>query len=85
MAAAGLQDIQLADHVLRPWWKGQPEMLPPRLRSLVKALVRKPFQANATVRKHKEMTNYSKKWVKWGGLEIMTMVGQKPKDKEHGT
>lgn len=79
LTAAGLHNIELADRVLRPWWTGQPAIPLPRLRSLVKAIIKNPFRIGASVRAHNEITTCANKWTSWGGLEIMTMVGQKPK------
>lgn len=77
LAKAGLQNIELADRVLRPWWKGQPGIPRPRLRSLAKAIAKRPFQAAAAVRAHQDIAHYANKWANWGGLEIMTMIAKK--------
>lgn len=81
LAAADLIDIELADRVLRPWWKGQPGIPLPRLSSLASAIVKKPWRAGSAVRTHQDIANCSNKWTNWGGLEIMTMIGHR-KDAE---
>jgi 2-polyprenyl-3-methyl-5-hydroxy-6-metoxy-1,4-benzoquinol methylase len=77
MAAAGLEEIELADRVLRPWWRGQPDVAPPRLRALAKKIARRPWQFAEAVSLHGELKSGVGKWKGWSGLEIMTMVGHK--------
>lgn len=80
LAAAGLDNIQLADRVLRPWWKGQPSMPLPSLGRLIKVIAKRPWRVGAAVREHTEISKCANKWGKWGGLEIMTMTGRKPNE-----
>lgn len=75
---AGLDNIELADRVLRPWWTGQRDMTTPRLMTLAKTVAKKPWLVFAAVRRHRELVQGSKQWKGWGGLEIMTMIGQRP-------
>lgn len=80
LSAAGLENIELADRVLRPWWKGQSDIPLPRLSSLVKAIFKKPWRAGVAVREYRDISSCASRWKDWGGLEIMTMTGRKPKD-----
>ncbi len=77
LTQAGLDNIELADRVLRPWWKGQRDMSPPRLSSLAKTIAKKPWGLTAAWRCHQELAHANKNWKGWGGLEIMTMIGRK--------
>jgi 2-polyprenyl-3-methyl-5-hydroxy-6-metoxy-1,4-benzoquinol methylase len=77
MAQAGLDGIELDDKVLRPWWKGQRDMPRPRLRSVVKAVVKKPWQISTILRRHNDLLSGQKNWAGWSGLDIMTMTGRK--------
>ena len=78
LGAAGLDRIELADRVLRPWWKGQSDAKPPRLRSLVKACVMRPWKTVDAWRNYRELARAKDAWKGWSGLEIMTMAGRKP-------
>lgn len=84
LTKAGLETNELADRVLRPWWHGQREMSPPRLMSLAKTVAKKPWQFGTALRIHRELVRVNRDWKGWGGLEIMTMVGRKPKDAHKG-
>lgn len=75
--AAGLDRIELAKQVLRPWWKGQSDAKSPRLRSLVKAIVVRPWRAVDAWRSYQDLSRGKDRWKGWSGLEIMTMVGKK--------
>ena len=77
LTQAGLDNIELADRVLRPWWKGQRDMSPPRLSALAKTITKKPWQLTAALRCHQELVYGNNKWKGWSGLEIMTMIGRK--------
>lgn len=77
LTEAGLGRIEMAERVLRPWWKGQRDMPRPRFRSLVKAIVKQPLGMAAAVRRHNDLVLGQTRWVGWGGLEIMTMLGRK--------
>lgn len=74
---AGLRNIEIANRVLRPWWKGQSDMPPPRLSTLAKAIVKRPRHLGEALRTHHELVHGFNKWTSWGGLEIMTMMGHK--------
>lgn len=74
---AGLQHIELADKVLRPWWTGAREMPRPRLRSLIKAIAKKPWKFSSALGVHQALVVGKQQWTGWGGLEIMTMIGRK--------
>lgn len=78
LTSVGLDRIELADRVLRPWWKGQSEAQRPRLRSLVKSILTKPWRTIGAWQRHKALTQVAIEWKDWGGLEIMTMTGRKP-------
>jgi SAM-dependent methyltransferase len=77
MINAGLDQIELDDKVLRPWWKGQRDMPRPRLRSVVKAIVKQPWRISLILQRHNALLSGHKNWAGWSGLEIMTMTGQK--------
>lgn len=77
LSRAGLTGIELADKVLRPWWRGQRDMQRPRLRSLVKAIATQPWRLSSAWRRHSALLAGQKQWAGWGGLEIMTMVARK--------
>jgi 2-polyprenyl-3-methyl-5-hydroxy-6-metoxy-1,4-benzoquinol methylase len=77
MTQAGLHRIELDDKVLRPWWKGHRDMPRPRLRSVVKAIAKKPWQLTSILRRHNDLLSGQKKWAGWSGLDIMTMTGRK--------
>jgi SAM-dependent methyltransferase len=77
LASAGLDRIELADRVLRPWWKGQSDVKPPRVRSLVKSILKKPWRAINAWQCHQELAQGGTQWKGWSGLEIMTMTGRK--------
>ena len=74
---AGLNSIELADRVLRPWWKGQADMVAPRLSGLVKTIAKAPWRASTALKCHQKLRHGNNKWKGWAGLEIMTMVGTK--------
>lgn len=80
MTNAGLCQVELADRVLRPWWKGQPDMSPPRLSTLFKNIAKNPRQLKAALDCHRKLVLGSKYWRGWGGMEIMTMIGKMPLD-----
>ncbi|MDO8449168.1 MAG: class I SAM-dependent methyltransferase [Rhodoferax sp.] len=77
LTRAGLNHIELADKVLRPWWKGHCDMPSPRLITLVKAIARRPWRTFSALRCHNDLKQGRKQWTGWGGLEIMTMIGHK--------
>lgn len=77
MISAGLAEIHLADRVLRPWWKGQMAMPPPRLIDQLKSLVKKPLHAMKTLSCYRQLAEGNRVWGAWGGLEIMTMTGRR--------
>jgi predicted TPR repeat methyltransferase len=78
LESIGLEHVDLADQVLRPWWHGHMDTQPPTMRSLVKALVLKPSCARQTWKLHQRLSDASTHWHGWSGLEIMTMSGRKP-------
>ena len=77
LMGAGLTPIELSDQVLRPWWKGQPDMPPPSLVVLAKTIAKSPWRAWSALRRHYKLLQVRKQWEGWGGLEIMTMLGRK--------
>lgn len=77
LESAGLDRINLADRVLRPWWKGSPEAKQPRLMSLIKSILMKPSQPMNAWRRHQELVQGATQWKGWSGLDIMTMFGRK--------
>ena len=84
MKASGLEDFHLAERVLRPWWKGRADMLRPRFFTLLKSIVKRPFHCMRTWQRYREMSLGYQAWRQWGGLEIMTMIGRRPKNSIHG-
>jgi len=80
MTDAGLYKVELADRVLRPWWKGQPDISPPKLSTLFKNIAKNPHQLMTTLDCHQELVRGSKNWRGWAGLEIMTMTGRMPNE-----
>lgn len=75
---AGLEPVEWARQVLRPWWKGAPSSQAPGLGGVVKALARGP-QAFARARqRHAELTAAARSWPNWSGLEIVTLQARRP-------
>lgn len=77
LTSVGLDHIELADRVLRPWWKGQAEAKSPRLRSLVKSILVRPWRAISAWQRYQDLARGKQQWKGWSGLEIMTMTGRK--------
>jgi 2-polyprenyl-3-methyl-5-hydroxy-6-metoxy-1,4-benzoquinol methylase len=84
MQASGLESFHLAERVLRPWWKGRADMLRPRFFTLLKSIAKRPFHCVRTWQRYREMSLGHQAWRQWGGLEIMTMIGRRPKKSIHG-
>jgi len=72
---AGLNRVELSDHVLRPWWKGQACAKRPGLRSLAASIAHNPANAPRAWKQHQEFRVVDSLWRSWSGLEIMTMTG----------
>lgn len=77
MTQVGLVQVELSDKVLRPWWKGDREMPSPRLMTLAKGIVKRPWKMFSTLRRHHDLSLATEQWAGWGGLEIMTMTGKR--------
>lgn len=73
----GLNQIILADRVLRPSWKGKADSPPPRSVGLIKSILKRPWRAIDLWRSHRSLAEGCRRWKGWSGLEIMTLVGRK--------
>ncbi|MCW5640802.1 MAG: class I SAM-dependent methyltransferase [Rhodoferax sp.] len=73
----GLSNVEMLESVLRPWWKGRPDMPRPRMRSLVKAVALNPLKMIEAWRQFKERRRVRQEWSGWSGLEIMVMFGER--------
>jgi len=78
MKESGLCDFRLADRVMRPWWKGRVDIPMPRLVTLIKSIVKRPFCFIDELQRYHKLWVGHTEWKEWGGLEIMTMVGRRP-------
>ncbi|MBI3350043.1 MAG: class I SAM-dependent methyltransferase [Burkholderiales bacterium] len=74
----GLEPVEWAPQVLRPWWRGSPTSHPPRLRSVVKALAKGPQAFVRAKQRHDELGTAHRDWPHWGGLEIVTLIAKRP-------
>lgn len=73
----GLDQIAIADRVLRPSWKGKTDASPPRLIGLIKSILKRPWRAIDLWKSHCALVDGCRRWKGWSGLEIMTLVGRK--------
>jgi len=77
LTRAGLNNIEMADRVLRPWWRGHCDIPHARKLDLVKAVTKRPWRFIKEWQCYYELSSNQIKWKNWGGLEIMAMVGFK--------
>jgi 2-polyprenyl-3-methyl-5-hydroxy-6-metoxy-1,4-benzoquinol methylase len=78
LSSARLIDIQLANCVLRPWWKGASDANQIGARALLGAVARHPFRAIESWRRYQRMEKSRNSWKGWSGLEIMTITARRP-------